>query len=505
MFASGALAVLISVVISAVQTPVPRVHDEFSYLLAADTFASGRWANPTHPMWKHFESMHVFHHPTYASKYPPAQGLILAAGILLGGDPLVGVWLATGFAAAACCWMLLAWVPHRWAAIGGVLFALHPGIQLVWGQSYWGGAIAFAGGALVLGSYQRILIRPRVRDAVVMAAGAAVLANSRPYEGCVLCLLVAIATLVHWTRHGWPSLSVLVMRLVLPQAIVLAAVGTWMLHYNRVVTGHAFRLPYQIHEQAYALSPNFIWQQATPDRDYRHEVIGRFHREWALAWYHRQATLLGAVQLKSQMTWDAALFFLPLPAAIPLVFVPGWRGRRRLRFVAVVVFATWAASMITIWSWHHYLAPMAPLIVLLVVQGLRNARVFGRQTLGTRRLVGALVTGQCLVFVAAAIGHVRTPDTGWHQHRAEILAALRAEPGQHLVLVRYQPDHLTLHEWVYNRADIDAAKVVWARDMGPADNAELLEYFQHRHLWLLEADRADARLQPLDNPNQPAT
>jgi len=64
------------------------------------------------------------------------------------------------------------------------------------------------------------------------------------------------------------------------------------------------------------------------------------------------------------------------------------------------------------------------------------------------------------------------------------------------VIVDYGPEHDLDHEWVYNSADIDSSKIVWARDMGPLDNAELLRYFQGRKVWQINADDDPPRLQP---------
>ena len=48
--------------------------------------------------------------------------------------------------------------------------------------------------------------------------------------------------------------------------------------------------------------------------------------------------------------------------------------------------------------------------------------------------------------------------------RGAVLANLKQLPGDQLVIVRYKPEHNAFAEWVYNEPDIDAAKVVWARE-----------------------------------------
>src|SRR5262249_16170449 len=88
------------------------------------------------------------------------------------------------------------------------------------------------------------------------------------------------------------------------------------------------------------------------------------------------------------------------------------------------------------------------------------------------------------------------PNT-WHRVRDRVARQITDEPGQHLVLVHYDPNHVVDVEWVYNEADVDGSRVVWTRAMNPQDDQLLVEYFQgHRRVWLLEADALARRLVP---------
>lgn len=186
----------------------PIVHDEYAYLLAADTFAQGRLTNPPHPFWEHFESIHIIQQPTYSSMYPPAQGMAIAVGQVLTGYPIAGVWLSMAVACSLLTWMLWAYVPPRWAFVGGCLAVIQFGFVSSWTRSYWGGAVAFAGGALLYGALRRLVndrwlagkamhimttvhpwwrdAMPTMRNSVLFALGLLILANSRPFEGFII-------------------------------------------------------------------------------------------------------------------------------------------------------------------------------------------------------------------------------------------------------------------------------------------------------------------------------
>ena len=488
--------------------PEPRIHDEFSYLLAADTFAHGRATNPPHALWKHFETVHVIQHPTYASKYPPAQGLVLALGQVVFGHPIVGVWLSVGLACTAICWMLAGWCPLRWAWIGGLLavvrlvFSGPPffgGLESTayWSQSYWGGAVGALGGALVFGALPRIMKKQRPRDALWLAIGLAILANSRPFEGLVVSIPV-MAVLGIWMvrtrRISWP---ILLRRVVLPAVLFLLSTASLMGYYNYMVTGKPFLLPYQVHESIYGVAPVFLWQPLKDEPVYNHQSLCDLHKGWSCDWYRTQQSFSGWLMVS---TWKIAsvwmffigILFIPFMAAMPQM----WH-RRRVKFALGIIALMIAALLVETWALPHYAAPVACLFFLLLVESLRQARFaqwrgkpVGKPLL--RAILPALLMSAITSF---AVAQHLTP-AGWYLERARLLRELDQGRDRHLVMVRYGPNHSPHRQWIYNRADIDAAKVVWAWEMGPQADKELLDYFKDRRVWLLKADQLPPHLTP---------
>lgn len=498
----GAVSLLLSVGLGvSTRIAAPNTHDEFGYLLIADTLAHGRVANPPHPYWKHFESVHIMQQPTYASKYPPAQGLALMFGEMLGNLPILGVWVTTALASATITWMLMAWTHPRVALAGGLLTAFHPQI-VAWSQNYWGGAVALGGGAIVLGAFRRILREPRVRDALWLGVGMAILANSRPYEGFVFAFLIC-ATLAIWmVSKAGPSLAVSIRRILLPLSAVLVLLAAQIGYYNYRITGSPVRMPYVVCEETYGIAPLFIFHEPKKQPEYRHREI-QFLQLQYLHYYQSQTkslgTLAAATAQKVFTVLQAALWSLLL--IVPLLALPwAMRGDRWMRLIIPAGGIFFVAMLLGTWVSPHYAAPAGGLFVILVIASWRQLRVWkvnGRTVgLACSRLIVVLATASTLLtFTRLAQAEHRA----WGWERQSLLNQLEATPGKHLAFVHYGPSHNPHREWVYNSADIDGAKVALARILSPGENAELCRYFADRSVWVIEADATPPTLRKVAN------
>jgi hypothetical protein len=492
--------------------PYPKVTDEFSYLLLADTLAHGRLANPTHPMWIHFETFQVNWRPTYASMYYPGYGIFLAFGQVVMGHPFWGVWLSSGLMCGVMCWALQGWMPAGWALLGSLVALIRLATFSYWVDSYWGGTVTAVAGALALGALPRIKRHHRTRDSVLLALGMALLAFTRPYEGLFFSVPVLIA-LVLIARKESAGEKTSILRVLLPVSLTMVLALSALGFYFWRVTGNPFTTPYQVNMRTYGLL-YFPWQKATTTPEFHHDFMRSFYRGGSVEGWHNFAREhpLKLQFLKALVIW---LFYFGPILTVPWIAWLFTRPKARfrasltpaLRFLLVLCFATYLSCMLTIYIGQpHYIAHLAAAFYVVMLLMMRDLYMASTPA---GRFLARSVPLVCLVLLLARIAapalHL-TPKPSWTRtwcsqdeqnlERARVFNQLEHTPGQHLVIVRYRPDHdFILDEWVYNNADIDASKVIWARDMG-AQNSELLHYFSTRRAWLVEPDYNPARLSP---------
>lgn len=476
-----------------VPPPVATVPDEFSYLLMGDTFAAGRMTNEPHRLWPHFETLFVLQQPTYASVYPVAQGLFLAIGQALFGEPWAGVCISVALMAAGLCWMLLGWLPLPWALFGVYLAVLQVGVNSYWINSYWGGAHGALGGALVLGALPRIVRRGHWGYGLAFGGGMVLLANSRPYEGLVL-VAAAGAYLLWRVRGGAGAPAHLSWRSFwLPAAVPVALAAACMMAYFTRVTGSPFLLPQQCYMNQYAASSAFVWQADPPTPTYRNPELKLAH-EGLRVDKATFSTPQGALRAVAGRMTAVGSFFLGPLMVLPVLVLPGlWRSPR-MRVLLAATVALLVALCLAAPFQPHYAGPLAGVLYLLAAQSVRLLWVLGRNG---DALSGLLAQAAPLVVAGQlALSALAPSPAPLVRGRAEAERQLVLTGGRYLVLVRYTNDHALGNEWVYNRADMDRARVVWARDLGPERNRELIAAFPNRAVLLALPDRLQPELRP---------
>jgi hypothetical protein len=508
--------------------PLPFVPDDFSFLLSADTFAHGRLTNPTPAMWTHLESIHITMQPTYMSMYFPAQGLLLAAGKVLFGNPWYGLLITSALMCAAICWMLQAWIPASWALLGGLMAVMHLGLFSYWINTYHAGAIGALGGALVLGALPRLrktrLMKTAwLRHGLLLAIGIAILALSRPFEGLLLCLPVSVV-LGRWAlfQKNRPTAAVLIRRAALPLALLVAA-AAWLGYYDYRAFGSPLTLPYTVGRATYAIAPYFVWQSARPEPAYRHDVMRSYYEKTELRFFTKTRSLPGYLALKLLLATMAVQFFAGVALLPPLIMLRRVLLDRRIRFLVLCVLVLMAGMAIQVFLLPHYLAPFTAAFYAIGLQAMRHLRLWKPENKPVGLTLVRLLVTICVVMSALRLYagplHLALPEwptqaTPWNfswygpdhfgTERFRVESELEQLPGKQLAIVRYSSRHNPFEEWVYNAAAIDDAKIVWAREMDAANNLELMRYYKDRKVWLVEPDSLPAIVSPYPLPSRDA-
>jgi hypothetical protein len=305
------------------------------------------------------------------------------------------------------------------------------------------------------------------------------------------------------------------LKIALPFCAVMLIAFTALGYYFYRVTGSPFTTPYQVNMRTYGLV-YFPWDKLKAPPEYHHEFMREFYGGASVVGWQEFALHhpLKLQLLKALVIW--LFYFGPLLTLPWLAWFftrrdkPIWKAfTPELRFLLVLCFVTYFSCMLTIYIGQpHYIAPLTIVFYTMTTLMLRGLYHLTSDTSPTRFLARSVPVVALVLFSARVLApavHL-TPSPSWirtwcsqdgqNLERARVLSDLEHTPGNHLVIVRYRPNHdFILDEWVFNNADIDGSKVIWARDMG-AQNTELVQYFANRRAWLLEPDYNPPKLTP---------
>jgi hypothetical protein len=363
----------------------------------------------------------------------------------------------------------------------------------------------------VLGALPRLMKTSSMCNGLLMAAGISILLLTRPYEGLLLCLPVA-AVICRWIIVGKsrPPMQVLMRRAVLPLAMIVAA-GSFLAYYDYRAFGSPKVLPYTIDRATYAIAPYYVWQSPRPEPAYRHDAMRAFYTGSEFDAYRKIHSKFGFLPETLTKAWSGLKFFAGSALFIPLILAHRVFRDRRMRFFLICVIVMAAGMAVEIYLLPHYLSPFTALFYVIGLQCMRHLRVWQFEGKPVGLMLVRLTIVLCIVTAGLRVSgeslhlkFAKWPPPRWNfvwygpghfgTERAELQSRLQRLPGKQLVIVRYSPTHNSLDEWVYNGADIDGSKVVWAREMKPSENLELFHYYNDRQIWLVEPDTAPTKI-----------
>jgi hypothetical protein len=284
---------------------------------------------------------------------------------------------------------------------------------------------------------------------------------------------------------------------------MLLLTAACMGYYNWRLTGNPLLLPHTLNTRNYQSAGLFLWDHKKPEIHYRNQEFEVFHNNWERNNYNNTWPDILRVSKEKVVRYGLTYFWIGVLLAVPAF--PFLFRDRKIRLLLMIFLLVSVGSFSVVWSNAHYAAPATCIVFTLIVQVIRHLRTMrvGGRSVGialSRAIVFLLVLdigvntrrGICDPLEWACLGN---------RARAAIGEKLQHTSGKHLVMVRYdEPNHNIHEEWVYNGAEIDNAKVIWAREIGPEQDGKLFAYFKDRKVWVVTPDGDTIYLEPYTPP-----
>lgn len=469
--------------------PEPAEHDEFSYLLAGDTFSHGRLTNPSPPQPQFIEAPHILVSPTYASKYPPAQGFWLAIGHSFLGSYYKGVLLQGATLITVLALALTAW-SSIWTSVSiTTIFGISILPPHYWFSSYWGGGASALACAAVVAGVGQVAFQKRNSSGIIAGFGIVNLMLSRPFEGLLTCAVFFLLTYRCFSdlrlARG-KHLNSIIFWLACPIGLGLVFLAI----YNKCITGNALLMPYVLHDRLYSVAP-VLW--ALPLKTtlpiYNNERLAAQHGVdgWEVNSYLQMRPPLGPVAASLRVLLQFGRLLGPL--LIVLVLLPFIFWDYKIRILFTTTLAGLIILSLETWQFQHYQGPVLVFGVTLAAC-IAQSMVVRVQSLGCKRYVvsGSVMLAGILTWTCWHRVSSGSPENlAFTDQRRQIQEKLYNRGGKHLVFVHYEdPRRDRRHEWVYNGADLFEAPVLFCNDLGFAKNSGFIATLPDRQPWYLQ-------------------
>jgi hypothetical protein len=477
----------------------PAYHDEFSYLLQAQTFLAGRLSYPSSPQLPElFDQMHVVNEGRFASRYFPGVGAWIAPFLALG-HPYWAQWLGGALAAFFTFWAGRELAGNRLGLVAGLLIALSPGLAL-FDNLLLSHAPTIAALMLFLFAFLRFMRTGGAAAAFWAGCGLSLAMLCRPMTAAGFGLPFGLWMLVRLARGMRPSAegdSRRLLRATLCLAGPLVAGLAILFFYNRAITGNGFLSPYQLYTDTYTPRHVFGFNNVVRGQEQvGPRVIDNYDR-WAKNLDPQLALANELERMQASARWTLGIVPMALAAVIFLVAVC-WTAELRWKLVAASVLSLHAVHVpywfVGIMGWH-YVFESAPLLLLLFALTTRELfahwRVTGRFVMPAwwGALVASAVLTNWVAFdpfwsisrIDSGVDEVAFARLRYEAFRQAMEQSLH-KPA--LLLIKGDSGDVSI-DYVYNAPDL-AAPILRARYRPDMDLNKVRAAFPNRSLYLFD-------------------